>query len=138
MLFRSTFLAGEYSFTEKRDDNFYPSYGIVAGSEKEDGTVTYKYSYVDTIMQAAKYAKVSPYHLASRLRQEMGTQGSPLAFGTYPGYEGYFNFYNIGAYAHSGRPARENGARYAMQSGSYLRPWTNPYKACLLYTSRCV
>ncbi len=128
---KGTFLAGEYSFTEKRDDNFYPSYGIVAGSEKEDGTVTYKYSYVDTIMQAAKYAKVSPYHLASRLRQEMGTQGSPLAFGTYPGYEGYFNFYNIGAYAHSGRPARENGARYAMQSGSYLRPWTNPYKAIL-------
>ena len=82
-------------------------------------------------MAAAKYAQVSPYHLASRLRQEMGVDGSQLAFGTYPGYAGYFNFFNIGAYAHDGRPARENGAIYAKQSGSYLRPWTNPYKAIL-------
>lgn len=82
-------------------------------------------------MQAAEYAKVSPYHLASRIRQEMGVNGSDLAKGTYPGYEGYFNFFNIDAYAHSGRPARENGAIYAKQEGSYLRPWTNPYKAIL-------
>ena len=105
---KGTFLAGEYEFQTVRDDGLYPSYGIVEGSQQEDGTVTYRFSYVDTIMQAAEYAKVSPYHLASRIRQEMGVNGSELAKGTYPGYEGYFNFFNIGAYAHSGRPAKKS------------------------------
>lgn len=136
---KGTFLAGEYEFEAIRDDSFYPSYGIVAGSQKADGTVTYKFSYVDTIMQAAKKANVSPFFLASRIRQEMGVNGTDLAFGTYGKddpekyklYKGYFNFFNIGAYAHSGREARENGAIYAKQDGSYYRPWTNPYKAIL-------
>lgn len=126
---KGTFLAGEYTFNAAQDNNLYDPNKII--SWNQDGTVTYKYTYVDTIMAAAKYAQVSPYHLASRLRQEMGVDGSQLAFGTYPGYSGYFNFFNIGAYAHDGRPARENGAIYAKQSGSYLRPWTNPYKAIL-------
>jgi hypothetical protein len=84
-------------------------------------------------MEAAKYANVSPFFLASRIRQEVGG-GSPLAYGNYPGYEGYYNFFNIGAYAHSNRPARENGVIYAKnndEEGSYLRPWSNPYKAIL-------
>lgn len=129
-ILKGTFLAGNYTFNAK-EDSFYPSYGIVAGSQKGDGTVTYNYTYVDTIMQAAKKANVSPFFLASRVRQEMGVNGTELSRGDYPGVEGYFNFFNIGAYEHSGREARENGALYAKQSGSYYRPWTNPYKAIL-------
>jgi len=129
-ILKGTFLAGNYTFNTK-EDSFYPSYGIVAGSQKGDGTVTYNYTYVDTIMQAAKKANVSPFFLASRVRQEMGVNGTELSRGDYPGHEGYFNFFNIGAYEHSGRKARENGAIYAKQNGSYYRPWTNPYKAIL-------
>ena len=95
--------------------------------------VKYTYKYVDTLMEAAKYANVSPFFLASRIRQEVGS-GSTLAYGTQPGYEGYYNFFNIGAYAHSGRSARENGAIYAKNNdteGSYLRPWSNPYRSIL-------
>ncbi len=125
-ILKGTFLAGSYSFTAERDDSVYPSYGI---QSEENGKAVYEYTYTDTIMKASEKAKVSPFFIASRVRQEMGVQGSELAWGTYPGYEGYYNFFNIGAYAHDGRSARENGARYAASSGSYMRPWTNPFKA---------
>ena len=52
------------------------------------------YSYVDTFMEAGQIAGVSPYFLASRVRQEVGG-GSSAVDGSY----GYYNFFNIGAYA---------------------------------------
>lgn len=147
-ILKGTFLAGEYSFNSLPDE-FYPTYGLPSpiptlpeNNEQTSSStpttdpkvpVKYTYTYVDTFMEAAKYAQVSPFFLASRIRQEVGS-GSTLAFGTQPGYEGYFNFFNIGAYAHSGRSARENGAIYAKnndEEGSYLRPWSNPYRSIL-------
>ena len=59
------------------------------------------------------------------IKEETGLPVIGLVRIQYPGYEGYFNFFNIGAYAHSGRPARENGAIYAKQEGSYLRLLTS-------------
>lgn len=132
-ILKGTFLAGDYSF-ESVPNDLYPETGITGTSETDSQKSKYTYTYLETIMAAAEYAQVSPYFLASRLRQEMGVSGTELSFGTYPGLEGYFNFFNIGAYAHSGRSARENGARYAKnnnEAGSYLRPWTNPYRAIL-------
>lgn len=132
-ILKGTFLAGDYSF-ESIHDELYPETGMNGTSESDSQKNIYTYTYLETIMAAAEYAQVSPYFLASRLRQEMGVSGTELSFGTYPGLEGYFNFFNIGAYAHSGRSARENGARYAKnnnETGSYLRPWTNPYRAIL-------
>ena len=43
---------------------------------------------------------VSPYHPASRVKQEVVTGPTSLSnsvSGTYKGHEGYYNFYNIGA-----------------------------------------
>jgi len=58
-------------------------------------------TYLDAqvIMDAAKKVGISPYHLASRIVQEQGTgsKASSTGSGTYPGYEGYYNFLNIGA-----------------------------------------
>ena len=63
----------------------------------------------DIFMQAGEAADISPYFLASRAIQEMGASGeSQLAHGTLPGYEGYYNFYNIGSYPN---PEVENGQR---------------------------
>ena len=59
--------------------------------------VTYAQAYID----AAVYANVSPYHLASRTVQEVGKNGSDSTSGSYSGYAGYYNFYNIGASAGS-------------------------------------
>ncbi len=86
-------------------------------------------TFAQAIMDAASISGVSPYHLASRMRQELGINGSNSIYGTYPGYEGYYNFYNISAY--SGENPIENGLKYASntQEGKYLLPWNDPVKA---------
>ena len=77
--------------------------------------------YAADVLSAARDANVNAYHLATRMTQE-GTKID----GTWPGYEGYYNFFNIGAYAHSGNGAVTNGAIYAKKQG-----WDTPYK-CIL------
>ena len=62
---------------------------------------------------------VSAYHLASRAMQETGYGTTGSATGVYPGYEGYYNFFNIGAYG-SMTPV-VNGLQYAKSQG-----WTTP------------
>ena len=104
---------------------------------------TTDYDYVEAIYNAAETSGVSPYLLASRILQEMGNYGqSDLARGTVSGYEGYYNFYNIGSYASTsaGGPVL-NGARYARwgndpdsqeitdKEASYLLPWDSIDKA---------
>ncbi len=99
---------------------------------------TVSYTYGETFVKAAEYSGVSPYHLASRVKQEVVTGPSTLSnsvSGKVPGYEGLFNFYNIGAY-HStvAGGAIANGLKYALNGTSsaannalYLIPWDNQY-----------
>jgi beta-N-acetylglucosaminidase len=93
------------------------------------GNSTY-YAY---FLEAAKQAGVSPYLLASRCLQEVGKEGSSTTTGTYFGYEGYYNFFNIGASPNAdGTGAVENAMKYAVQMG-----WDSPEKsiiggACIL------
>lgn len=75
--------------------------GILKGSFM-DSTFTedgYTKTYSNAFIEAAKESGVSSTHLASRALQEMGYKMSSAASGTVPGYEGYYNFYNIGAYS---------------------------------------
>lgn len=89
-----------------------------------------KYSYSQTFMDAAKKSGVSPYHLASRCRNEQGVNGAPQSLGTVKGYENYFNFFDIQAYATSTMTAAEMGCKYAKTTNpTYLLPWTNQYKS---------
>jgi len=98
-------------------------------------------SYAQTFIAAAEYSGVSPYHLASRVKQEVvtsSTTASNSVSGTVSGYKGLYNFYNIGAY-HSTQAggAIINGLKYAKNGASNndelndasLIPWTNPYNA---------
>ncbi len=85
-------------------------------------------TFAEAIMKAATTSGVSPYYLAARIRQEVGVNGSGSTSGTYKGYEGYFNFYNIGANA--GTDPIKNGLEFAKnKAGSYLGPWNEPVKA---------
>ncbi|MCR4671498.1 MAG: hypothetical protein K5643_09945 [Saccharofermentans sp.] len=88
--------------------------------------------YAEYIYQAGAKSGVSPYFIASRILQEMGYSGeSSLAHGTVPGYEGIYNYYNIGSSA-SSEPgvAVANGAKYASGSDEkYLLPWDSIDKA---------
>lgn len=59
--------------------------------------------YTIPMFKAAKSRQISPVHIASRIRQEVGINGSDSTNGTkftFKGkeYEGYYNFFNIGAY----------------------------------------
>ena len=89
-----------------------------------------KYTYSQTFMDAAKKSGVSPYHLASRCRNEQGVNGAPQSLGTVKGYENYFNFFDIQAYATSTMTAAEMGCKFAKTTNpTYLLPWTNQYKS---------
>ncbi len=147
------FLTPEYIFQFELL-NYQKSYQVVEGVENIlKGTALYKtsysfvdetgktktYTYAETFVKAAEYSGVSPYHLASRVKQEVVTGATTLSgsvTGKYPGYEGYYNFYNIGASDSASGGAIAKGLTYA-KSGSnsetlnktYMIPWTNPYNA---------
>lgn len=78
-------------------------------------------SYARAFLDAANTAGVSAFHLVARCIQEIGWEGNPCAFGTYSGYEGYYNFFNIGAYT-----GAKDGMIHAKSKG-----WDTPYKAIL-------
>lgn len=79
-----------------------------------DGTML---NYANAFMQIAQAVNVSPYHLASRVKQEQGVNGtSGLISGTYPGYEGYYNYFNHGAYG-TGTLVYTNGLTFAKNKG---------------------
>lgn len=85
-------------------------------------TINSTMSYADIIMKAAEESGISPYSIAIKIIQEVGTNGSNSVTGTCPGYEGYYNFYNWGAT--DGSNAIEKGLIYAKQMG-----WNNQYTA---------
>ena len=83
-------------------------------------------SYAQVIMEAAEDAGISPYHLASRIRQEQGTgdRASATASGTYSGYTGYYNFLNVNASGSGSATIIKNALNYAKK-----QKWDNPEKS---------
>ena len=96
-------------------------------------------TYGDLILRGGQTSLVSPYHLASRIKQEVGPFLSHKSIsGDVQGYEGLYNFYNIGATS-SAEPmgAIKNGLQYAKDGkgaseqtkSKYLIPWNTKEKA---------
>ncbi len=84
-------------------------------------------SYAKAFEEAAKQSGVSPYHLASRAKQEVVTGATTVSTsvsGTNETYPGIFNFYNIGA-----NTGALDGLSWASKDTTYLRPWTNRYRS---------
>lgn len=87
-------------------------------------------TYASAFLDAAKESGVSPYHLASRSKQEVVTGPTTTSIavtGTTDSYPGIFNFYNIGAY--SGASPALNGLKWASTGTTFLRPWNNRYRS---------
>lgn len=103
----------------------YMSGNTVTYTTTNGTTAAINKSYAQIIYEAAKEAGISPYHLASRIRQEQGAgeAASSTASGTYAGYVGYYNFLNIGATGGNGDKQLTiiNGLKKAVEKG-----WTNP------------
>lgn len=89
-------------------------------------TATINKSYAKVIYDAAKENKISAYHLAARIRQEQGPgkSASSTATGTYTGYNGYYNFFNINAYGSGSSTIIKNALNHAKSEG-----WTDPEKS---------
>jgi len=86
---------------------------------------TKKYSQV--ILEAGNEAQINPYHIAARMRQEIGATRSNSVTGTYPGKEGRYNYFNIGATGGDGAIGR--GLDWAVAGTEYGKPWNTPEKS---------
>ena len=109
--------------------------------------ITKSINYTETFLLAGVYSGVSPYHLASRVKQEVAGGGrfSNSVTGMVVGHEGYYNFYNIGAYNNTAPGgAIASGLNFAEKGSSsraiignksfneYIKiPWNNRYNAIL-------
>lgn len=112
---------------------------IVQYYDSNGSQITMTSQYSDLILEAGRTSKVSSYHLASRIKQEVGPFLSHSSIsGIVPGFEGLYNFYNIGATS-SSEPmgAIKNGLQYAKDGkgasqatkDKYLIPWNNKQRA---------
>lgn len=110
--------------------SYYDSFG---------NTINMNEKYSDLILRAAITSRVSPYHLASRIKQEVGPFLTHSSIsGTVDGFRGLYNFYNIGATS-SAEPmgAIKNGLSYARDGkganqgtkDKYLIPWNTKERA---------
>lgn len=122
---------------------------ILYGTEFYNTKVTYldsngnsifmEENYSDLILRAGQTSYVSPYHLASRIKQEVGPfLNNNSISGTVEGYEGLYNFYNIGATSSTETLGSiKNGLQYAKDGNGasqetkskYLIPWDTKEKA---------
>ncbi len=82
------------------------------------------HSFTDSFMSVGSERKVSPVHLATRVVQEQGTNGSVLSLGR--GYNsqyiGYYNFFNVAASGKNDEEVILNGLAYAAAQN-----WNNQY-----------
>ena len=108
------------SLAYSANDNLSGVNAILKGTFME-GTKKYStesINYANTFLDVAKNTGVSAYHLASRVKQEQGKNGtSPLISGTYSGYKGYYNFFNFNAYGKTKEDIYKNGLYFAKQQG---------------------
>ena len=88
-------------------------------------------TYAQIVMEAAAQSGVSPYHIASRIRLEMGSKIGTACSGTNSSYPGIYNFYNIGAFDTPNGNAAVKGLQWAAGSGSYGRPWNTAAKSII-------
>ncbi|MCM1143291.1 MAG: Ig-like domain-containing protein [Blautia sp.] len=81
-------------------------------------------TYAQAFHEIGSSRKLSPIHLASRVYQEQGQGTSGLISGTYPGYEGYYNYFNVGVNGSSTEEKIKKGLTYAKEKG-----WNTRYKS---------
>lgn len=110
----------------------FPGGGSQTGSLGGSGGGNTNIPYVDIIMQAASASGVNPYVLTAMILQEQGSDGRGNSIsGTNSAYPGYYNYFNVGAYAADGMGPVERGLWYASQTGNYGRPWNTPEKSII-------
>lgn len=112
--------------TEAALENFLKN-TFMKGDKNAPGT-NMTYAHIIWAIGAEEIRKVSPFHLASRIYQEQGSGTSALISGTYPGYEGLYNYFNVGATGKTTQEVIENGLKYAKNANPQ---WKDAYFSIL-------
>lgn len=111
------------------------SYQTIEAVQSIFGSGTLFYNHASAFVEAGSTYDVNSVYLASKVRLEVGANGSGSTNGrafTYNGVTyngGIYNVYNIGAYRTSGGSAIDRGLFWAMggfglgNPDRYLRPW---------------
>ncbi len=99
-------------------DNFLNK-TFMKSSSKAPGT---DLTFTEIFTICGDHLGISPFHLASRVYQEQGVGKSPLISGSYPDYEGYYNYFNVGASGRSNQEVILSGLKYAKKQN-----WVNAY-----------
>ncbi len=81
------------------------------------GTFLDNDSYINAIIEAGKKHNVSPYYIVALAVQEQGKSGSTTISGTYSGYEGYYNIFNINASGNDKTTIITRALQYAKDKG---------------------
>lgn len=107
--------------------------------DSNGNTINMNETYADLILKGGQTSQVSPYHLASRIKQEVGPFLSHASIsGNVEGYKGLYNFYNIGATSSADQMgAIKKGLQYAKDGNGasqsikdkYLIPWNTKEKS---------
>ena len=97
--------------TEEAVKNFLE--GTFMNSSQNAPETSMKFYHIFWSIGAEENRQVSPFHLAARVLQEQGEGTSPLISGTYPGYEHYYNYFNVGASGSTNEEVIRNGLNYA-------------------------
>lgn len=106
--------------------------GKISYTATDGSTKTINKTYTQVIIDAGKKFNISPYHLASRIRQEQGPGNATETAtgngkGKYnKGYAGYYNYYNIGATGGTTATIIKNALEKAKKEN-----WTDPEKAII-------
>ena len=95
---------------------------FMSGSYEYNGT---NWTYAKTFVEAGKKYGVSPVHLAARVMQEQGRNGSGTTNMEANG-QVYHNYFNFNAYGSSNSEIINNALNYAIRNG-----WNSPYAAIM-------
>lgn len=115
------FMKQSYQEDEKTADNIrtvIKGTFLESGYDKDgDGTVDTD-AYIEDLIAAATESGVSPYALAATIIVEQGTGGNTnLISGAYPGFEGYYNFFNFSTTGSTNDEMAVSGLTYAKNNG---------------------
>lgn len=129
-----------FMFEKLTYDSNYHSVDKVKNILSSTKLGSYDGNYANYYMEAASLYNVSPIHLASRTRQEIGSSTAVISGDWFSyngkGYSGLYNAYNIGAYSGADNWKRglifANGGEDGTNKSTYYgRPWNSLKKAII-------
>lgn len=123
-----SFLTGESSMLQFESLKYEQTQTIQGIANILKGSHMDTQEFYEIFMRAGQDYDVSPYHLATRARQETGVNGSnstkAVKDDAYAEFNNYYNFFNIGA-----APSAEHDAMYNGLARAKAEGWDTPEKS---------